>query len=157
MISKSKINYQITMFVIMVLFGILFNPMNVLAYRFSDLYFSLTLFYGGLLMASNMVWAHEIIHYLTMGHFNKYIFFIGVFLSIFVTTVFLRNQLFVNEKQWLKRMIGHHSTAITTTKKLLENRDNDFKMSPQLFRLAKNIINTQEVEISQMKIMAKEI
>ena len=46
--------------------------MNALAYRINDLYLSVTLFYGGILMASNMVWAHEIIHYLSIGHFNKY-------------------------------------------------------------------------------------
>ena len=57
-------------FIIMVLVGIFFNPMNMLAYRFDDLYLSLTLFYGGLLMASNMIWAHELIHYLSVGHIN---------------------------------------------------------------------------------------
>ncbi len=46
---------QLIMFVVMVIVGVLFNPMNILAYRFNDLYLSLTLFYGGLLMASNMV------------------------------------------------------------------------------------------------------
>ena len=61
---------QVIMFIIMVLVGILFNPMNILAYRLSDLFLALTLFYGGLLMASNMIWAHEIVHYLHMGHFN---------------------------------------------------------------------------------------
>ena len=47
----------------MVIVGMLFNPMNCLAYSFSDLYLSTTLFYGGLLMASNMMWGHEIVHY----------------------------------------------------------------------------------------------
>jgi hypothetical protein len=59
---------QLIMFIIMVIIGMLFNPMNILAYRFSDLYISQTLFYGGLLMASNMIWAHEIVHYLYSGH-----------------------------------------------------------------------------------------
>ena len=68
---------QLIQFIVMVIIGMAFNPMNVLAFRFTDLYLSLTLFYGGLLMASNMMWAHEIIHYLSMGHFNKYVFFIG--------------------------------------------------------------------------------
>ena len=39
---------QAIMFIIMVCTGMTFNPMNVLAYRISDLYISLTLFYGGL-------------------------------------------------------------------------------------------------------------
>ena len=102
---------QIIMFITMVIVGMLFNGMNVLAYRFSDLYISLTLFYSGLLMASNMMWAHEIVHYLSMGHFNIIIFFIGIFLSIFVSML-LREQLFVDEyayfsstsNSWLKHI-----------------------------------------------------
>lgn len=43
------------MFIVIVIIGMLFNPMNILAFRFSDLYLSLTLFYGGLLMAANMI------------------------------------------------------------------------------------------------------
>ena len=76
--KSSLFKRQIIMFIVMVVIGILFNPMNILAYRFSDLYLSQTLFYGGLLMASNMIWGHEIVHYLSMGHFNFFIFCIGV-------------------------------------------------------------------------------
>ena len=139
---------QIIMFITMVIVGMLFNGMNVLAYRFSDLYISLTLFYSGLLMASNMMWAHEIVHYLSMGHFNIIIFFIGIFLSIFVSML-LREQLFVDDKQWLRRMIPHHSTALTTTKRLLSNSTVDDKT----YRLAKNIILTQQKEIDFMKTL----
>ncbi len=139
---------QIMMFIIMVIIGMLFNPMNILAYRIDDLYISLTLFYGGLLMASNMIWGHEIIHYLSMGHFNIYIFSIGIILSIFVSIVLLRRQLLVEDNEWLKRMISHHSTALTTSHKIY-NRTNN----PKLKKLAKEIIDTQEKEIQLMKSM----
>ena len=140
------------MFIVMVVIGMLFNPMNILAYRFSDLYISQTLFYGGLLMASNMIWAHEIVHYLSMGHFNMLVFSVGIILSISVSILLLRQQLLVDDKQWLRRMIPHHSTALTTTTKLLEKNDN-FKDNPNLYRLAKEIIDTQEKEIQLMKSM----
>lgn len=65
------IKTQIIQFIVMFLVGIFLNPMNILAYRFSDLYLSLTLIYGGLFMASNMMWAHELVHYFSMGHLNK--------------------------------------------------------------------------------------
>jgi hypothetical protein len=139
---------QSVMFIVMVIVGILFNPMNMLAFKINDLYLSLTLFYGGLLMASNMMWSHEIIHYLSMGHFNKYIFIIGIVLSISITIGLLRKQLFIDDKQWLKRMISHHSTALTTTHKIY-NRTNNFKLK----KLAKEIIETQEREIELMKSM----
>ena len=145
---ESILYKQIIMFIIMVIIGMLFNPMNILAFRFSDLYLSLTLFYGGLLMASNMIWAHEIIHYLTMGHLNILVFCIGIILSIFVSIFLLRQQLFVDDKQWLLRMISHHSTALTTSHNIYNKTKN-----PKLKLLAKEIIDTQEKEITLMKSM----
>jgi len=136
------------MFIVMVIIGMLFNPMNILAYRLSDLYMSRTLFYGGLLMASNMIWAHEIIHYLSMGHFNMTVFSVGIILSISVSTLLLRQQLLVDDKQWLRRMIPHHSTALTTTHKVYDRTNN-----PKIKELAKEIIDTQEKEIQLMKSM----
>jgi len=142
---------QVIQFIVMVIVGMLFNPMNILAYRINDLYISLTLFYSGLLMATNMIWAHEIIHYLSMNHFNMYNFFTGISLSILVSVI-LRKQLFVDDKQWLKRMIGHHSTAIITTTQLLDNQKNVTDNS-YMYRLAKDIVYNQEREILFMKNM----
>jgi len=141
---------HIIQFIVMFLLGVFFNPMNMLAYHLDHFYLSQTLIYGGLLMASNMVWGHEIVHYLQHGMFNPIIFAIGICMSIFIVVVLLREQLFVDEKQWLRRMIPHHSTALTTTKKLLQNNRN-FKNNPTLYRLAKDIIYTQEREILFMK------
>jgi Na+-transporting methylmalonyl-CoA/oxaloacetate decarboxylase beta subunit len=143
---------QIIMFIVMVIIGMLFNPMNILSYKISDLYISQTLFYSGLLMASNMIWAHEIVHYLSMGHFNMLVFSVGIILSISVSILLLRQQLLVDDKQWLRRMIGHHSTAITTTKQLLKKR-HIMKNNTPLYRLAKDIVYNQEREIFFMKTM----
>ena len=140
------IRKQIIQFITMLIVGILFNPMNVLAYRLKDLYLSLTLIYGGLLMASNMIWAHEITHYFYMGYFNKTIFIFGICLSLFITFILLRKQLFIDDKQWLRRMISHHSTALTTSHKI-SNRTNNKNIK----KLADDIINTQEKEIKLMK------
>ena len=146
-------NKHVIQFIVMIIVGVLFNPMNALAYKINDLYMSLTLLYSGILMASNMIWSHEIIHYFSMGEFNKYAFIVGILLSILTTIILLRQQLFIDDTQWLKRMIPHHSTALTTTNQLLKNREKDFKSNPQLFRLAKDIIYNQEREIVLMKLM----
>lgn len=148
-----KVNYKLFLiqFVVMTIVGILFNPMNMLAFRLDDLYLSKTLFYGGLLMASNMIWSHEIVHYLSMGHFNKEMFIFGVILSIFIVFGILRRQILVDNKNWLRRMIPHHSTALTTTKKLLKSKD--IKQNGILYRLGKDIIYNQEREISLMKLL----
>jgi len=136
------------MFIVMVIVGMLFNPMNILAYRFTDLYISVTLFYSGLLMASNMIWAHEIVHYLSMGHFNVIVFTVGIMLSVSISILLLREQFMIDDKQWLKRMIPHHSTALTTSHNIYNKTTN-----PKIKILAKEIIDTQEREIQLMKSM----
>ena len=140
------IKHQFIQFIIMVIIGILFNPMNLLAYRFNDLYLSLTLFYGGLLMASNMIWAHEVVHFFVNGKINWTILIIGILMSIGVTIFILREQFLVNDNQWLKRMISHHSTALTTSHKIVKRTKNK-----KVRKLAQDIINTQEHEIKSMK------
>ena len=137
--------HHIIQFIIMVIVGMLFNPMNMLAYRFNDLYISLTLFYGGLLMASNMIWSHEVVHYFSMGHFNTKIFIIGIILSG-ICVLLLRSQILVNDKEWLKRMISHHSTALTTSHKI--NKSTKHK---KIKKLTNDIIKVQEKEITLMK------
>ena len=137
--------HHIIQFIIMVIVGILFNPMNMLAYRFNDLYLSLTLFYGGLLMASNMIWSHEVVHYFSMGHFNIKIFIIGIILSG-ICVLLLRNQFLVSDKEWLKRMISHHSTALTTSHKIKKNTKHK-----KIKELSNDIIEVQEKEITLMK------
>ena len=141
-----KIQNQIIMFIIMFFVGIFFNPMNILAFRFSDLYFSLTLIYGGLLMASNMIWAHEIFHYFSHNKFCITTFIIGLISSFIISVILLREQFLVDDNQWLKRMISHHSTAITTSKNIYEKSKDE-----KIKQLAKEIIETQEKEITLMK------
>lgn len=144
---------QSIMFIVMVIIGMAFNPMNMLAYKLDHLYISTTLFYGGIMMASNMVWGHQIVHYLQMGHFDLQIFVIGLLLSIFTTKILLRKQLNVDVNQWLRRMIPHHSTALTTTKKLISS--GEIKENSKLYRLAKDIIYNQDREILVMKSYLK--
>ena len=141
-----NLKFYLIQFVIMVIVGVLFNPMNALAFRYNDLYLSTTLFYGGILMACNMIWAHEVIHYLSMGHINTPVFMVGVILSLLSTIFLLRKQFMVDDEQWLKRMISHHSTAITTSKNIAKKSRN-----PQVIKLATDIVDAQEKEITLMK------
>jgi len=83
-----------------------------------------------------------------MGHFNIWVFSIGVVLSVSITVFVLRKQLLVNDSQWLRRMISHHSTALTTSH-IIKNKTKNKKLK----KLAKDIIDTQEREIKQMKSM----
>ena len=145
------LKHHLISFIINVFIGMAFNAMNMLAFKFEHLDVSVTLLYVGLIMASNMIWSHEIIHYIIHKKFNLNIFLIG--LALTTTFVLLaRNQIFVNDEQWLRRMIPHHSTALTTSTRLIENNPN---MSPKLYRLAKDIIYNQNAEIDFMKSFLK--
>ena len=76
------------------------------------------------------------------------VFSLGIILSIGVSILLIRQQLLVDDKQWLRRMISHHSTALTTSHKIYNKTNN-----PELKKLAKEIIDTQEKEIQLMKSM----
>ena len=135
----------------MLIIAVVLNPMNVLLYQVEDFYFSLTLFYSGLFMVSNMMWAHEVIHYLYAGQINLIIFSIGIILAISTGLLLLRSQFLINDKQWLKRMITHHSSAITTSKNIHQKTK-----SNKIKQLSNEIIDTQLKEIQLMKEYLKD-
>jgi hypothetical protein len=99
-------------------------------------------------MASTMICAHQIVHYISMGHLDKYVFSIGIGLSA-VFLYIMRSQIFIKPEDWMRGMIPHHSTAITTTRKLLEN--NQLKPDSNIYKLANDILKTQQDEIAFMK------
>jgi len=135
----------IWMFVGSLFIGTLLNGMNILAYRKSDLYMSATLIYSALLMASNMCILEIFMYYNHSGIFPVKLFLLFITLSI-VSIILLRKQILVDDDQWLKRMISHHSTALTTSHKIKTKTNNE-----RIKKLAHEIINTQEKEIKIMK------
>lgn len=141
---------NVILFCVMFVSAFFLNPMNILAYRLSDLYVSVLLVYASLYMASNMLWTHQIVHYLQMGHFDKKTFLIGVLMSLFFVYL-MKNQVGIDYKQWIRRMIPHHSTALTSSNKLIEN--GRAAKGSGVYRLAKDIIYNQEREILFMKNM----
>ena len=143
-----KFKEQLTLFFVMFLISLTLDPMNVMVYSFDSIYLSKSLIISSLYMASTMICAHQIVHYISMGHLNKYIFSIGIGLSA-VFFYIMRNQFFIKPDDWMREMIPHHSTAITTTTKLLEN--NQLKPDSNIYKLANNILKTQQSEIALMK------
>jgi len=132
-----------------IIIGIFLNGMNVLAYRYSDLYLSNTLIYSALLMASNMCVLETLMFYdhTKKLELNTFIFFIILSLTIIAL---LREQTFIDDNEWLKRMISHHSTALTTSHKINERTKNE-----EIKKLSRDIIDTQEKEIKMMKELLK--
>ena len=67
-------------------------------------------------------------------------------ISILVIMYCIRNQVFVNDTQFMKGMIPHHSMAITMAEKIKEKSDDE-----RIINLANNIIKSQSEEIAYMK------
>jgi hypothetical protein len=69
----------------------------------------------------------------------------------FILTIFVylyRNQMYIEDKDYLSEMIEHHSMAILTSEEILQKTH-----SERVKKLAENIIITQEKEIEYMKQM----
>ena len=75
-------------------------------------------------------------------------FMLGLFVYLY------KNQVFIDENQYLNEMIEHHSMALLTSRKLLEKANSGKqKIRNEVINLANNIIVAQEAEINQMKNM----
>jgi len=86
-----------------------------------------------------------------MMHDQQYhVFSINLYVLIFsgiALFVYLyRNQVAINDKQYLEGMIEHHSMALLTSEEILKKTDN-YDVS----KLAKNIIQQQNDEIKIMR------
>jgi Ca2+/Na+ antiporter len=72
---------------------------------------------------------------------------------IFVLVVFVylyRNQVYIDDKEYLNEMIEHHSMALLTSEEILQKTN-----SERVKKLAENIISTQEKEIEYMRQLIK--
>ena len=86
-----------------------------------------------------------------MMHDHQYsVFSLKWYIVLFVlTAVFIylyRKQIAIDDKQYLEGMIEHHSMALLTSEEILKKTDNY-----DVAKLAKNIIQTQNDELRDMK------
>ena len=138
-------NYWI-FFGIFILSGILmYAAMFSDVVNVGDIYFSFTMLYMILLMACPMA----VIMLLFMGQMydNKKLNVVIIITLVVVSIlafIFLRNQTFVDDRDYLRHMIPHHSIALLTSMHA-SLQDNETR------NLAENIASTQQEQIDQMK------
>lgn len=104
-------------------------------------------FYHALLMASVMM-IIELLFMLGDKH-KKNTVIIGIVSMIILSVilvVLIRNQVFIDDKQFLKGMDSHHQAAILMAEKI-EKKAKDERVK----NLAQNIITTQSQEIKEMR------
>ena len=132
-------------------FIIMYAVMFLNVAELNHIYLSLTRAYMALLMVSSMA----VLMLLMMPamyknkKLNRIIFVSGI--AVFVGAfILLRFQVPINDEQYMKAMIPHHSSAIMVSK-------NANLKDPELIELSKEIINSQEKEISKMKAILQRI
>ena len=109
------------------------------------IYLSMTRLYMAILMVAPMA----LVMLLMMGRMYPNKKLNGIIIASSITAfvlalVFLRNQNFIGDVQYMKAMIPHHSSAILTSRHATIT-------DPEVKALSEQIIRSQEEEIAQMK------
>lgn len=124
----SNISDIAIMFIIMIIAGIL-SGMNMWVSNINDIRIQINDIYMGIIYSSN--------DYIWIG--------LG---TIGISFYFIRNQIFVNQYEYLNSMITHHSMAVFMSEKIKEK--NVIK-DKEIDDLVSSIIITQQEEIELMK------
>jgi hypothetical protein len=111
---------------------------------YQNITFSIGKFYISVIMALLMGLIEVIMFDIYMKTISGIYYLSLIFLL--VTLVYLyRNQVYIDDKEYLKEMIEHHSMALLTSEEILQTTH-----SERVKKLAENIILTQEKEIEYM-------
>jgi Ca2+/Na+ antiporter len=73
-------------------------------------------------------------------------YYLGLIFLLVVFVYLYRNQVYIEDKDYLEEMIEHHSMALLTSEEILQKTQ-----SERVKKLAENIISTQENEIAYMR------
>jgi len=141
--------YKKMILMLLISFVVMYAVMFLNVDSVDHIYLSLTRFYMSLLMVAPMA----VLMLLLMGKMypdkkrNAVIALSAV--GVFILALFLlRTQAFISDKQYMRAMIPHHSSAIMTSK-------NAAITDPGVRKLSESIIASQQREIEEMKRILK--
>ena len=80
----------------------------------------------------------------------SYEYYLPLFFLLVVFVYIYRNQVYIEDRDYLNEMIEHHSMALLTSEEILQKTK-----SERVKRLAENIILTQQKEIDYMRQILK--
>ena len=135
---------HLTMFFGMLIIHITIMPLIMIA-KFDDFMLSLNQFYMGICMASLMVLLEGLMHPMPKEAW------IGIYILLILSILAIRNQWFINDKQFLRDMIPHHSMALLTSN-IAKNKTSNENVK----KLATSIKENQTKEINLMKEYLKQ-
>lgn len=144
-------NYNKMGLMLIASFVIMYGVMFLNVASADHIYLSLTRTYMTLMMVAPM--ALMMLLMMKKMYPDKRLNAVIMLLSVVVfslSLVLLRTQTFVSDRQYMKAMIPHHSSAILTSK-------NAHIQDTAVKRMAEGIIESQEKEISEMKAVLKRL
>lgn len=123
--------------------------MYIMVDKFDNIYSNLNQLY----MASIMIIPMLLLELFFMGSMynNKKVnvsIVISCMIIFILLIIFIRKQVAISDKEFLKSMISHHAAAVLMCK-------NAALQDPELKELCSNIISTQQYEINLMKAKLK--
>ena len=148
--NANKMQYKKLVWMIILSFIAMFTLMYSMVDKLENVTININQFYMAGLMTAPMI----IIEIALMGnmYMNKKLNLIIIAVSAVVLVacfLFIRNQMWVSDKQFVRSMIPHHAAA------LLMAKEADIK-DPEIKTLINNIISSQQKEIDFMKAKLKE-
>ena len=116
---------------------------------YKNITFSIGKFYMAVIMAV-LMGLTEVLMFDTHMKTVSGIYYLSLFFVLVVFIYLYRNQVYIEDKDYLNEMIEHHSMAILTSEEILQKTH-----SERVKKLAENIIVTQEKEIEYMRQLIK--
>jgi hypothetical protein len=111
----------------------------------TNITFSIGKFYMSVIMAALMGLVEVLMFDVHMKTISIQYYLTLMFLLVMFVYLY-RNQVYVEDRDYLNEMIEHHSMALLTSEEILQHTK-----SERVKRLAENIISTQEKEIEYMR------
>jgi len=115
----------------------------------SNITLSVGKFYMSVIMAL-LMGLLEVLMYDIHMHMISLYYYVSLFFMLCVFIYLYRNQIYIEDKDYLEEMIEHHSMAILTSDEILQK-----SKSERVKKLAETILTTQEKEIEYMKQLIK--
>lgn len=122
---------------------------SIMTNSYKNITFSMGKFYMSVIMALLMGLLEVLMYDIHMRIISLY-YYAPLFFMLCIFVYLYRNQMYIDDKEYLKEMIEHHSMAILTSDEILQKAK-----SERVKKLAETILTTQEKEIEYMKQLLK--
>jgi hypothetical protein len=121
----------------------------IMTNTYKNITFSIGKFYMSVIMAVLMGLLEVLMYDIHMRMISAS-YYLSLFFVLCVFIYLYRNQMYIEDKDYLEEMIEHHSMAILTSDEILQKTS-----SKRVKKLAESILTTQEKEIEYMKQLLK--